>query len=83
MRGPSLIPTRCTVLCSRARHIYTPLYWLILRTSWLRPDKIEKLLTGTFNLNKKNSKDFDDLVKKGTGGGHQHESDVRNLPLEI
>ena len=44
-------PTRVTVLCPWARHIYSLEYWSMPRKRWLRLDMTAKLLTGALNLN--------------------------------
>ena len=40
-----------TVLCPRARHIYSPKVLVIPRKRWLRPNRTEKLFTGTLRIN--------------------------------
>ena len=52
------VPTGGTVFCHGAKHINSPEYWLIPQEywliprnlRWLRPDKTEKMLSGTLNL---------------------------------
>ena len=48
-----LKPALGTVVCPRAKHIYSLKYWLILRKWWLHPEMTDELLTGTFNIKQK------------------------------
>ena len=57
-----------TMLCPRARRIYSPKVLVIPRKWWLRPNMTEKLFTGTLKIKSTNQSNMSDARKTANYG---------------